>query len=160
RHMRALARRAAGDLNGAHEDLCAALNVDGETAEIYNDRGRLSMESGNFAGACADYEKAARLRPGWSQPHSNRGWALVLAGDLDQALRAFSSALALEPGDALALYGRQAVAARRDEAANGQVGTALINDPDIARMMAASGISPVADLAEVTSLEPSRRGAK
>src|SRR5258708_28844194 len=110
----------------------------------------------SFAGACADYERAARLRPHWSQAHSNRGWALVLAGELDQALRAFSSALALEPGDALALYGRQAVATRRNEAANGQVdiGTALINDPDIARMMAASGISPVADLAEVTSLEP------
>jgi len=154
--MRALARRAAGDLAGAYDDLCAALHVDGETADIYNDRGRVSMESGDFAGACADYERAARLRPHWSQPHSNRGWALVLAGELDQALRAFSSALALEPGDALALYGRQAVATRRNEAANGQVdiGTALINDPDIARMMAASGISPVADLAEVTSLEP------
>ena len=59
-------------------------------------------------------------------------------------------------GDALALYGRRAVAARRSEAASGQidVGTALINDPDIARMIAASGIPPVADLAEVTSLEP------
>src|SRR5260370_17115336 len=79
------------------------------------------MESGDFAGAGADYERAARLRPHWSQPHSNRGWALVLAGELDQALRAFSSALALEPGDALALYGRQAVATRRNEAANGQV---------------------------------------
>jgi tetratricopeptide (TPR) repeat protein len=155
-HMRALARRATGDLGGAHDDLCAALHVDGETADIYNDRGRVSMESGDFAGACADFERAARLRPHWSQPHSNRGWALVLAGELDQALRAFSSALALEPGDALALYGRQAVATRRNEAANGQagIGTALFNDPDIARMMAASGISPVADLAEVTSLEP------
>jgi Flp pilus assembly protein TadD len=133
-----------------------ALRIDGETADIYNDRGRVSMESGDFAGACADYEAAARLRPDWSQPHSNRGWALVLAGDLDQALRAFSCALMLEPADALALYGRHAVAAQRRDAASGQIdgGTALINDPDIARMIAASGISPVADLAEVTSLEP------
>jgi tetratricopeptide (TPR) repeat protein len=156
RHMRALARRAGGDLAGAHEDLSAALHVDGETADIYNDRGRVSMESGDFAGACADYEAAGRLRPNWSQPHSNRGWALVLAGELDQALCAFSSALALEPADALALYGRQAVATRRSEAANGQadVGIAFINDPDIARVIAASGISPIADLAEVTSIEP------
>jgi hypothetical protein len=64
--------------------------------------------------------------------------------------------LALEPGDALALYGQRAVATRRREAANGQidVSAVLINDPDIARMIAASGISPVADLAEVSSLEP------
>ena len=155
-HMRALARRTAGDLAGAYEDLCAALHVDGETADIYSDRGRVSIESGDFARACADYEVAARLRPDWSQPHSNRGWALVLAGELGQALRAFSSALALEPGDALALYGQQALATRRNEAANGEidVGAALISDPDMARMMAAIGISPVADLAEVTSLEP------
>ena len=133
-----------------------ALRVDGETAEIYNDRGRVNMESGDFIAACADYAAAARLQPDSSLPHSNRGWALVLAGDLDQALHAFSRALALEPGDALALYGRRAVATRRREAASGQsdVGAVLINDPDVARMIAASGISPVADLAEVTSLEP------
>jgi len=155
-HMRALTRRAAGDLVGAHEDLCAALHVDGETADIYNDRGRVSMGSGDFAGACADFETAARLRPHWSQPHSNRGWALVLAGEFEEALCAFSSALALEPGDALALYGRQAVATRGNDTANAEIGPgiALISDPDIARTIAASGISPVADLAEVTSLEP------
>ena len=81
---------------------------------------------------------------------------MILAGELDQAIWAFSRALALEPGDALALYGRRAVAAQRSEAANGQtdVGAVLINDPDIARMIAASGISPLAELAEVTSLEP------
>jgi tetratricopeptide (TPR) repeat protein len=154
--MRALARRAAGDLPGARDDLSVALRVDGETADIYNDRGRVHMESGDLAGACADYDAAARLRPEWSQPHSNRGWALVLAGELDEAMRAFARALALEPGDALALYGRQAVAIRRNEAANGKAnaGAALINDPDIARMIAASGVPPVADLAEVTSLEP------
>src|SRR5260370_33140260 len=87
--MRAWARRATGDPAGAHDALCAALHVDGETADIYNDRGRVSMESGDFAGACADFERAARLRPHWSQPHSNRGWALVLAGEPDPAPRAF-----------------------------------------------------------------------
>src|SRR5262249_57631887 len=99
-----------GGVAGGHEELCAAVHGDGETADIYNDRGRVSMESGDFAGACAAFERAARLRPHWSQPHSNRGWALVLAGELEEALCAFSSALALEPGDALALYGRQPVA--------------------------------------------------
>jgi hypothetical protein len=71
-------------------------------------------------------------------------------------MQAFSQALTLEPDDALALYGRRAVATQRSEAANGQSdsGAAFINDPDIARMMAASGISPVADLAEVPSPEP------
>jgi tetratricopeptide (TPR) repeat protein len=154
-HMRALARCATGNLAGAREDLCAALHVDGETAEIYNDRGRVSMESGEFSRACADFEMAGRLRPHWPQAHSNRGWALLHSGELDGALCAFSSALALEPTDALALYGQQAVTALRGDTENSlNVGVPLISDPDIARMVAASGILPVADLAEVTSIEP------
>jgi tetratricopeptide (TPR) repeat protein len=134
--------------------LNAALRVDGDTADIYNDRGRVNTETGDLAAACADYEAAARLRPAWSRPHSNRGWALVLAGDLDQALRAFARALALDPADALAVYGRRAVAVRRGEITGEQAGTLLINDPEIARMVAASGVPPIADLGDVPSLEP------
>jgi hypothetical protein len=78
----------------------------------------------------------------------------VLAGDLDAALQAFSHALALDPADALALYGGRAVALRHADG-TGDAGAAdPIHDPDVARMIAARGVAPVAGLAAITSLEP------
>ena len=53
------------------------------------------------------------------------------------------------------LYGRRAVALRRGVEGEADGGVELIYDPDVARMIAATGGSAlIADLAEITSLEP------
>ena len=154
--MRALARHAQGDHDGALADLDAALAVDGEHADIRNDRGRVNTARRDLVAARADYDAAARLSPNWSRPHANRGWAAILADDLDEATRAFSCALALDADDVLALCGRAVVARRRGDAlsADAERGIALMNDPEVARMIAAIGIAPLADLALAPSLEP------
>ena len=151
--MRALGRHAIGDFDAALADLDVALGVDGDDADIYNDRGRVKAARGDLAGARTDYNAAARLRPGWSRPLSNRGWASLLAGDCDEAERDFTRALALDAEDALARFGRDSLAMRRSDAAAGSsLDATLINDPEIARLIAAAGNAPV--LAALSDREP------
>ena len=62
--------------------------------------------------ALAAYRRAAELRPTWAEPHVALGEALLLDGRAAEALTEFDRALALTPGHAGAIRGRERASGR------------------------------------------------
>jgi Flp pilus assembly protein TadD len=70
------------------------------------DRGRRSLETGQFGEALFHFGEAEALRPDEAWPWHGRGDALQLSGDFQAALAAYERAIALAPELALAHNGR------------------------------------------------------
>lgn len=69
-------------------------------------RGAQRLKAGDYDGAIADFDQAARLEPGVSKHLYNRGVAHFYKGQDDLAIADFAQALKLEPDDVLALVAR------------------------------------------------------
>ncbi len=72
----------------------------------WNNRAIAKSDSGDFAGAIADYDRAITLLPQSAELYSNRGIARVKSGDFDAAVRDLSTAIELSDDSFLTYYNR------------------------------------------------------
>jgi tetratricopeptide (TPR) repeat protein len=83
----------------------------GQQAGAHNARGASRYESGDLAGALADFDEALRLQPALAAAYNNRGATRYEFGDLAGALADFEEALRLRPNNADLLSSRGAIRA-------------------------------------------------
>ncbi|MFL6193158.1 MAG: tetratricopeptide repeat protein, partial [Thermoanaerobaculia bacterium] len=95
----AVARKAAGDFDGALSLLLRALELAPGWPEALYNLGNLRVELGDSGPAAEAYRRALAERPGWPQAWDGLGTALRLSGDLAGALEAHRTAVALNPDD-------------------------------------------------------------
>lgn len=89
-----------GDLRRAEVDLSAALEINAERPEIWNDRAACRSRAGRHDDALVDTEGALRLRPDFAPALSNRGNAYRALNQSSAAKAAYNAALLLDPLDA------------------------------------------------------------
>jgi tetratricopeptide (TPR) repeat protein len=97
---------AMGKYQEAIEQYTAAIALDPNYSEYYNDRGSVHLHSGNLDQAEKDYLKAIELSPPYFEVFTNLGQCYRLMGQMDMAIQSYSRALDLEPRQILALLGR------------------------------------------------------
>jgi len=90
----------------AIEYYSAALAMDPNYSEYYNDRGNVLLHLGRLEEARADYLKAIELSPPYFEVFTNLGQCYRRMGDMAEAIQSYSRVLDLEPNHLLALLGR------------------------------------------------------
>ena len=125
-------------LRKAEVDLSAALDLNPDRAELWNDRAACRAQAGKHEEACADTHQALRLWPKFAQALSNQGNAYRAMGHLDAALGAYNAALLADPLDARTWNNRGALQEERGNlvAAELDLRRALELQPDNARARA------------------------
>jgi tetratricopeptide (TPR) repeat protein len=119
---------------GAHDDAIAnytaAMEMDPNYSEYYNERGSIHLRLGHLAAAREDYLKAIELSPPYQEVRTNLGQCCRQMGLMEEAIEAYSAALDLDPNQVLALVGRAQAheALGRSEAALADYGAALAVD--------------------------------
>lgn len=73
-------------------------------AEAYSNLGNVYKERGQLPEALENYRHAVRLKPDFIDGYINLAAALVAAGDMEQAVQAYVTALQYNPVRKLALY--------------------------------------------------------
>jgi tetratricopeptide (TPR) repeat protein len=98
---------------GSHEEaisyLTAAMAMDPNYSEYYNDRGNLYLKLGRFEDAFKDYLKAIELSPPYWEVWSNLGQCYRHLSKITEALNAFSTAVDLDPNQFSVLLARAEV---------------------------------------------------
>jgi tetratricopeptide (TPR) repeat protein len=84
----------------------AAIEMDPNYSEYYNERGSVLLKLDHLEGALADYQRAIELSPPYFEVFTNLGQCYRRLGQLDEAIKAYSRALDLQPAQSLALAGR------------------------------------------------------
>ncbi|HVT15588.1 MAG TPA: tetratricopeptide repeat protein [Thermoanaerobaculia bacterium] len=95
-----------GRLDLAIEHLSAAMEMDPNYSEYFNDRGSLYLRLGRLDEAERDYRQGIALSPPYHEIWTNLGSCLRLQGRFDEAVLAFSRALDLKPAAPASLFGR------------------------------------------------------
>lgn len=90
----------------AVEYFTAAMAMDPNYSEYYNERGSIFLRTGRLQEAHADYLKAIELSPPYFEVFTNLGQCYRRMGMMEEAIRAYTRSLDLEPNQALALLGR------------------------------------------------------
>ena len=103
---RALQYQRKGSRDFAIRDYTAALQVDPQKQEAYNNRGAIYLDKGDLDRAVADFDQALRLNPSDRSATINRGEAYYKKGDPDRAIADFDQALRRDPNDRLAMTKR------------------------------------------------------
>jgi len=93
-------------LSDSIEYYSAAMEMDPNYSEYYNDRGSAHFKLGDLNKALEDYQKAIELSPPYSEVLTNIGQCYQALGQPEEALEAYSTSLDLVPAQALALIGR------------------------------------------------------
>jgi tetratricopeptide (TPR) repeat protein len=95
---------------GSHEEAIehynAAIALDPNYSEYYNDRGSVYLRCGRLQDSEADYLKAIELSPPYFEVLTNLGQCYRLMGKMNKAVQSYSRALDIEPNQVLALLGR------------------------------------------------------
>lgn len=105
-HLNGLLRAAEGDWNGALRALENAFVRSRDYGHAM-DWGRIAWQAGRFREALDAYAAAAGTQRGQREtwPHLNRGRILAVLGEIEEAIAAFETAIAVfdanDPGDAL-----------------------------------------------------------
>ena len=143
----------------------AAIELDPNYSEYYNERGSLLLKVNRFAEAAADYRRAISLSPPYAEVWTNLGQCHRLLGEMAAAAECYTRALDLSPDQFLAWVGRaQALRAlgRREEAV-ADYGDALRLDPSLPLVWANRAVlhheagrhsEALADLDEAIRLAP------
>lgn len=97
---------ALGQRDKAITHYSAAMEMDPNYSEYYNERGGLLLQQGRLAEAWADYQRAIELSAPYFESFTNLGQCARLLGRMKEAVEAYSRALDLEPRQILALLGR------------------------------------------------------
>ncbi|MEA2564112.1 MAG: hypothetical protein QOH06_5616 [Acidobacteriota bacterium] len=84
----------------------AAMKMDPNYSEYYNERGNLFLKLGRLEEAELDYRQAIELSPPYFEVWSNLGHCYRLLGRMEEALAAYSRSLDLQPDQATAYLGR------------------------------------------------------
>ena len=115
----------------------AAMEMDRNYSEYYNERGNIYLQMAQYELAIADYTKAIALSPPYAEVWTNLGQCYRLMGQMEDAVVAYSRALDLEPKQRLALLGRAEArdALQQDEAARDDYATLLTIDPTHAQAL-------------------------
>jgi tetratricopeptide (TPR) repeat protein len=103
-YIRSSVRKNSGDFDGALADLNKAIELNGSEWSALHERGLLLAETGDKTGAIADFTEAIRLHPN-AESFAARGYELDHVDD-GGALADYDQALALDPENISALYGR------------------------------------------------------
>jgi tetratricopeptide (TPR) repeat protein len=106
-------------LSEACDHYTAAIELDPNYSEYYNERGSLLLKMNRLEEAAADYRQAISLSPPYAEVWTNLGQCHRLLNAADEAVACYTRALDLNPQQFLARVGRaQALRAlgRRDEA--------------------------------------------
>jgi tetratricopeptide (TPR) repeat protein len=97
---------ATGNYDEAIANLSAAMAMDPNYSEYYNERGNIFLRLGRLEEARADYLKAIELSPPYFEVFTNLGQCYRRLGAMAEAITAYSRALDLEPDHVLAFLGR------------------------------------------------------
>jgi tetratricopeptide (TPR) repeat protein len=97
---------ATGSYDEAIQYYSAAMEMDPNYSEYYNERGSIFLRLGRLEEARADYLKAIELSPPYFEVFTNLGQCCRRMGAMADAIEAYSRALDLEPNQLLPLLGR------------------------------------------------------
>lgn len=97
---------AVGEHEQALAHYSAAMEMDPNYSEYYNERGNVYLRMGRHEEARADYLRAIELSPPYFEVWTNLGQSCRLLGRMEEASSAYTRALDLQPGQLLALLGR------------------------------------------------------
>ncbi|HEY6348974.1 MAG TPA: tetratricopeptide repeat protein [Candidatus Angelobacter sp.] len=134
---------ATGSYDEAIQHYSAAMEMDPNYSEYYNERGNIFMRLGRLKEARADYLQAIELSPPYFEVFTNLGQCCRGMGAMDEAITAYTRALDLEPHQLLALLGRAKAHEETGhmEEAIADYTAALIRDPAQWEAMASRGIA-------------------
>ncbi|HEV2989538.1 MAG TPA: tetratricopeptide repeat protein [Candidatus Angelobacter sp.] len=133
---------ATGRYEEAIEHYTAAMAMDPNYSEYYNERGNIYLRMGQFEQARADYLRAIELSPPYYEVFTNLGQCYRNMENMSLAVEAYSRALDLQPRQALALAGRaqaQEALGNRD-AAIADYSSALSYEPGQWEVVASRGV--------------------
>lgn len=108
--------KGQGRLQEALAQFDAAVEVNPDYADAYNNRGVTLQELNRLEEAIASFDKSIELKPDYAEANSNRGLAMQELGRLDDAIASHRRALAINPdyaaahsnlGNALLLTGQK-----------------------------------------------------
>lgn len=91
-----------GAFDLAIEQYSAAIELDPNYSEYYNDRGNLLLKLGRFEEADRDYHRAIALGPPYFEVWSNLGQCYRMLGRMEEALAAYDRSLDLNPDQPMA----------------------------------------------------------
>ena len=97
-------RKMRADFDGALADLSTSIELNSSDWSAFHERGLLLAEAGDKTGAIADFTEAIRLNPN-AESYAARGYELDHLDD-SSALEDYNQALAIDPENISALYGR------------------------------------------------------
>lgn len=133
---------ATGLYDDAIQHYSAAMEMDPNYSEYYNERGSIFLRLGRLEEARADYLHAIELSPPYFEVFTNLGQCCRRMGSMEEAIIAYTRALDLEPNQLLALLGR---AKAHEEVGNAYAAiadytAALDRDPAQWEVIASRGI--------------------
>jgi tetratricopeptide (TPR) repeat protein len=98
--------QAIGSFDEAIAHFTAAMELDPNYSEYFNERGNIHLKLGRWREARADYLQAIELSPPYHEVWTNLGQCHRLLGEPEESVAAYSRALDLQPGNLLPLVGR------------------------------------------------------
>ena len=131
----------AKDFEAAANKFSEAIALDPSNHILYSNRSGAYASLKNFSAALEDANKITELKPDWAKGWSRKGAALHGTGDLIDATEAFEEALKLEPSNAQAKSGLEAVQRAIESEAQGPGGDpgglgSMFNDPQLLQKLA------------------------
>jgi tetratricopeptide (TPR) repeat protein len=145
----------------------AAIEMDPNYSEYFNERGSVFLRMGRFEEAVADYRHAIELSPPYREVWTNLGQAYRQMGRWEDAAAAYSKALELDPSQVLPWLGRAQAyeALEKTHEALCDYATALNLDPEqplawsnraVLHYEAGQLTAAVADLGEAIARAPAQ----
>jgi tetratricopeptide (TPR) repeat protein len=133
---------AIGDHDEALKHYTAAIGMDPNYSEYYNERGSIFLQLGRLEEAHADYLQAVELSPPYFEVFTNLGQCYRRMEELAKAIDAYSRALDIEPNHMLALLGRAKAheGLAQTEAAIADYTAALALDATLWEALASRGV--------------------
>ncbi len=86
-----------GEIDSAIANYTAAMQLDPNYSEYYNERGNLLLKCGRLEEAQCDYRRAIALSPPYFEVWSNLGQCCRLRGAMEEAIAAYDRSLDLQP---------------------------------------------------------------
>jgi tetratricopeptide (TPR) repeat protein len=133
---------ATGSFPEAIEYYSAAIAMDPNYSEYYNERGNIFLQMGRLQEARADYLKAVDLSPPYFEVFANLGQCYRRMGAMAEAIESYSRAHDLQPDHLLALLGRAKAREElgQSEAAIADYTAAVAQDPTQWEAVASCGV--------------------
>jgi tetratricopeptide (TPR) repeat protein len=108
---------------------CAALAEDLFFGPAHNNLGVVFLNRGDLYAAANEFEWARKLMPGHPDPRLNLAITLDRAGQVDEALSAYTATLEVYPGHIGAIQGLARVAVREGRRGSGEKGGSGGDEP-------------------------------